>query len=189
MVLRAGVGEADVEQFAARLGYPRRAENEADEDNWVPRQIIWHAGSGAVVSYREDLLSELPYIVIMAQNHEELREFIELAEVVLNTWRLPWLLREVDTCEGSAADMSEAILRMGLGAPREFDNDFYSRVVRGLSNEHEEVVESALYATTYEPWQEYQEPVRRFLVGANGQCAEIARSIVEQFDAIEATSH
>jgi hypothetical protein len=181
MVLPMGAWEDDVEEFAQRLGRPRRADNPADEEKWIPRQVMWHADSGAIINYGEDLPSGLPFVVIMSEDPGELREDIELTETVLNTWRIPDLLQEVDA--SGAENLAEAILRMGLGAPREYDSEFFNRVVRGLSGEDDDVVKAALLAIMYEPWPEYREPVMRLLEGgASGEVAETAQWIIEQFE-------
>src|SRR5882757_3511487 len=171
LVLQPRVGEEAVEEFAARLGLPRGADTPADEESWTPRQVMWHGDSGVVITYREDLASDLPYVIVMAEDAAELREFTELAEIVLNTWRIPDLLHAVDSADEPEAH-ADALLRMGLGAPREFDEEFFRRVRDGLCTGHEDVVELALIAITYEPWSEYIAPVRQLLESGVGEEVE-----------------
>ncbi|WP_158692830.1 hypothetical protein [Streptomyces roseochromogenus] len=181
MVLRPGVGEEEVAAFAAGLGYPRRADSPADEESGTPRQIIWHAENSPVVTYREDVTSGLPYVIVMAYSSADLREVTELAELVLHTWTLPDLLQAVDSTN-DPEELGDALLQMGLGAPREFDEEFFSRVREGLLDGREDVVEAALVALTYEPWGEYVDPVNELLETApGGYIEETATAILDRF--------
>jgi hypothetical protein len=181
-VLRSGVGEEDVDEFADNLGYPRRVDTPADEESWTPRTVIWHGNSGATVAYREDIYSGLPYMILMASDDEELRAYVELAEIVLRTWRLAELLHEVDAAGGSE-DRADAVVQLGLGAPREFDAEVFGRIVAGMHSGDEEVLEASLMALTYEPWAQYAKPVRELLAdGLSGELADSARSILEMFE-------
>jgi hypothetical protein len=181
MVLRPGVGEEDVEAFAASLGYPRRADSPADEKSGTPRQIIWHAENSPVIAYREDVTTGLPYVVVMAHTSDGLREVTELAEIVLRTWTLPELVQFADSATGPE-EHGEALLQMGLGAPREFDEEFFRRVREGLLDGCEDVVEAALMALTYEPWGEYAEAVSDLLDTApGGPVEDTAKAILDRF--------
>jgi len=182
LVLRPGTDEDSADEFAARIGMLRHADVPANEEEGVPRQIVWHADSGPALHYREDILSGLPYVVVTAEGALELDELVELTEIVLDTWRVPELWQAVDA-NGDADDLPEAILRMGLGAPKEFDEEFFSRVRDALQNEREEVCEAALLATTYQPWNQYVDPIRNLLrQGLSGPLEDAARIILEEFE-------
>jgi hypothetical protein len=58
------------------------------------------------------------------------------------------------------------------------------RVVGNLRSEHEVVTEAALFAITYEPWDEYVGPVRELVAsGVGGQVGETAQDLLRQFEA------
>ncbi|MFF7714403.1 hypothetical protein [Streptomyces sp. NPDC007988] len=186
LVLRSSTDEESVDEYAARLGLARHADIPADEEEGVPRQILWHAGSGPALHYREDLFSGLPYIVFTSQDAGALHEAVELAEVALDTWRIPDLWRAVDT--GRDSDQwPEDILRMGLGAPEEFDEEIFSRVIDALHSDRDDVCEAGLIATTYQPWDAYVEPVRELLLreGLSKPLAETAQTILDEFGAAD----
>lgn len=117
MVLPGGSGEDAVADFAARLGYPMRSDIPADEENYVLRTVTWHADTGPIVNYREDILTGIAYTMFLADDSDELRGVVELAEAALHTWRVPELLEKVDA-SGDPESLVEAILMMGLGARR-----------------------------------------------------------------------
>ncbi|EST20544.1 hypothetical protein M878_39400 [Streptomyces roseochromogenus subsp. oscitans DS 12.976] len=117
----------------------------------------------------------------MAYSSADLREVTELAELVLHTWTLPDLLQAVDSTN-DPEELGDALLQMGLGAPREFDEEFFSRVREGLLDGREDVVEAALVALTYEPWGEYVDPVNELLETApGGYIEETATAILDRF--------
>lgn len=186
LVLRPGVGEEEVHEFAADLQYPTQSDTPADDDRMEPRQIIWHADNGAVIAYREDIYSGLPCVIIMAESPEDLLRYVDLFESRVDVWTIPELLHEVDVSE-DPYDLSEAVLRMGLGAPVEYQEEFFSRIHDGLRDEHEGVVRAALLAVTYEPWEQYLPIVRELLDhDVDDDVKHVARQIIGKFAAGEA---
>ena len=182
LVLRPGTDEDTADEFAARIGMLRHADIPGNEEEGVPRQVVWHADSGPALHYREDVFSGLPYVVVTAEGALELDELVELAEIVLGTWRIPWLWQAVDA-NGDADDLPEAILRMGLGAPKEFNEEIFSRVRDALRNEREDVCEAALLATTYQPWDQYVDLIRDLLrKGLSEPLEDTAQIILEEFE-------
>ncbi|MEU6703549.1 hypothetical protein [Streptomyces wuyuanensis] len=186
LVLRSSADEESVDEHAARLGMARHAEIPANEDEGVPRQILWHAESGPALHYREDLFSGLPYIVFTSKDAGALDDAVRLAEVALGTWRIPDLWQAVDAGRDSD-EWPEDILRMGLGAPGEFDEEIYSRVVGALHSDRDDVCEAGLIATTYQPWDEYVEPIRELLHrdGLSKPLEETARTILDELGAAD----
>ncbi|MFE9341410.1 hypothetical protein [Streptomyces sp. NPDC007063] len=183
MVLRPGTDEESVDELAARLGLARHADIPMNEEEGVPRQVIWHAETGPALNYREDMFSALPYVVVTAENSHDLSEFVDIVEAVLDTWRVPELLQTVDANAEPNA-LPEAILRMGLGAPKEFDQDFFSHVRDALGVDREDVREAALLAMTYQPWSQYETLIENFLEqeGMSEPLEETARIILDELE-------
>ncbi|MFG2626573.1 hypothetical protein [Streptomyces sp. NPDC048473] len=185
MVLRPGTDEDSVDEFAARLGLLRHADIPENEEEGVPHQVVWHSESGPALNYREDMFSGLPYVVVTAEDPRELHEFVGMTETVLDTWRIPELWKAVDT-NNDPDELPEAILRMGLGAPKEFNEEVFSRVCDALTSEREDVCEAALIATTYQPWGQYVNPIRDLLrEGLSEPLEDTAQIILDEFGAID----
>ncbi|MEV0651067.1 hypothetical protein AB0I28_38020 [Phytomonospora sp. NPDC050363] len=179
LVLRHG-DEADVGKHAAALGYTKRMDVAADEDAEIARTVIWHADTGPGLVYREDLATGLPFLVVTSADPVELRGAVELAETVLDTWRLAELLAGVDAGQ-RPRDLAEAILLLGLGAPSSHDPRFYSRVSRHLASADATVAEAALFAVRYQPWEEYVDLIAELAAGS-GPAAASARELLEQLE-------
>jgi hypothetical protein len=85
---------------------------------------------------------------------------LALAEQRLDTWTPEALLEAVDT----AANPKEAalsVLRLGLGAPREFDSEVFERVERSSSHPDPRVRRTAIAATGYSAWPQFRPLLER----------------------------
>lgn len=183
LVLRDDADESDVEELAALVGWPRRVDIPADPEEWTPRQISWYVGPAIALTYCEDLLSGFFYVMITGSDEKVIRSTVELAETTLNTWRLPELVRSADP--GADPDTYAAeVLRLGLGAPVEFDEEFFRSVRRALRSAQPEVRKNAVWAITYEPWPAYAPLLEELLEEEQDEeVADIARSVLEEMAA------
>lgn len=181
MLLREGVSEEEVSEFAAGLGLPCRVDTPADEEEWVPRQKIWHSGEGVVLAYREDLSTGLDYVVVMAEEADEVETTVPSVELALRTWKISELIDRFDRSE-DREDLVDAVLMMGLGAPPEFDERIFSRICSAVRSSDSEVVGAGLHAITNEPWREYADVVGDVLgKGLPPDLEETARRMLVQF--------
>lgn len=164
LVLRDTGPEAEraVEEFSRQLGWPRRSEQAEDREEWIPRQIVWGAGPAITLQYQEDLLSDLAYAFVVGKDPSVVQNTLELAETRLPAWPLPDL---VDAVRGGTDpdELPYAIHRLGIGAPRQFDEDVFACITDKMRSDDPDARESAVWAVTYEPWPEYIEPLRELL--------------------------
>ncbi|RJO78274.1 hypothetical protein D5S18_04965 [Nocardia panacis] len=184
LVLRDGVDESAVAELAALLGWPLRADIPADRQEWTPRQVAWYVGPAIALTYVEDLLSGFPYVMITGSDEKVLSATVELAEQKLNTWRLAELIGDVDP-EADPATYAESVLRLGMGAPVEFDEEFFGTLRRALRSGAADVRQSAVWAITYEPWPAYATLLEEFLDNEPDQAiADLALNVLEELAAM-----
>ncbi|GAB7186584.1 hypothetical protein ATKI12_6415 [Kitasatospora sp. Ki12] len=183
LVLRDGVDESAVEELATLIGWPRRTDIPADHEEWTPRQVAWYAGPAIALTYSEDLLSGFSYVMITGSDERVIRSTVELAETELNTWRLSELVQGVDP-DADPGDYATAVLRLGLGSPSEFDEEFFRIISQALRSHWPEVRKNAVWAITYEPWPAYATPLGELLQEEKDEeLADTARIVLEEMTA------
>ncbi|AQW48343.1 hypothetical protein ACIQPP_48070 [Streptomyces violaceusniger] len=151
-----------VDVLSRQLGWPLQSEREEDRDEWTPRQIVWGVGPAITLQYQEDLLSDLAYLFVVGSDPKAVQNTLDIAAAHLPVWTLTGL---VDAVRGETDpdDLPYAIHRLGLGAPRQFDEDVYACITEHIRSEDPEVRDSAVWAVTYEPWPEHVDALRELL--------------------------
>ena len=86
-------------------------------------------------------------------------EFLRILEHDLDVWSVTELLDGVDSAR-TPPELGRAIIRMGLGAPVEFDERFLKRIVNVANHPEFMVRKVAVIATMYPAWPQF----RPFLV-------------------------
>jgi hypothetical protein len=159
------LGEADedtVEEFAAGLRWPRLSESAADLDEFLPRQVSWAVRASATLHYMEDLISDLKYVMVIADDQETVCSAVAEIEDGLPVWTVEGLLADVDA-QTDPDDVALALIRLGMGAPLEYNDRVFERIRDAMGSEAKRVREGALWAITYEAWPAYASPVRALL--------------------------
>jgi hypothetical protein len=123
MVLRSGIAEHDVEDFATKLGWGRREDTPADPDEGISREVVWYATPQLALHYFDDDESRNACVVVTGGDPEAVRATAEIVESGLDTCRLDDLLDSID-CAIEPEPRARAVLRAGLGAPEEYDERF-----------------------------------------------------------------
>ncbi|MGW0791111.1 hypothetical protein ACWD04_23425 [Streptomyces sp. NPDC002911] len=155
MVLRPRFSEDEVNRLAVELGWPRREEYAADPEEGTPYQVVWAAGPKLSLHYFEDDIARNSYVVVVGEDAAAVRGAAEIIEVRLHTWRLDELVAEVDSSSGPT-ELTQAVIRAGLGAPEEFDDRFFTRINDALRHSDTRVRESAVWSVSYVPYPNYR---------------------------------
>lgn len=98
----------DGDRMAERYIRSRRPEQAEDREEWIPRQVVWGVGPAIALQYQEDLLSDL------------------------------WTLTDPLDAVRDESDLDElpyAIHRLGIGAPRNFNDGVFTNLLLEMSKE------------------------------------------------------
>jgi len=182
MVLRVFPGKSLVEEHANSRGWHIIGFNEVDEKRGQPYQVLWHIERAAAIYLTEDEIARNSYVVINSSSPELVNRYTAETRSALNPWTDIEMLQEFDSAH-APQPRGRALLRLGVGAPEEFDSAFFSRIKEGLSDPDERVRNVAIWACTYSPWPQYRAPLEQI---ANSdpveELRERARFTLEAFD-------
>ncbi len=154
VVLRERFSEERVGRFAVGLGWSRQWETTADPDEGISYAVGWGAGTLSV-EYCEDDVSRHSYLCFAGEDAAAVEGATELAEARLDAWRVEDLLTAVDSAT-EPVELASAVIRAGLGAPRELDERFFAVIDDALQHPDARVREAAVWAVSYVPHPEYR---------------------------------
>jgi len=155
LVLRTFPGKGIVEEYADSQGWQIMGFNEADGKRGQPYQVLWYIEQATVIYLTEDEIARTSYATINSGSLELAKRYAAEARLGLNAWADTELLQEFDNAQ-EAQRVGRALLRLGIAAPEEFDNEFFSRISEGFSNPDLRVRNVAIWACTYSPWPQYR---------------------------------
>lgn len=127
------------------------------------RQVLWAIGPGTSLTYTEDPVSHNAYVVLVGEDQAAYTKALELIEYELMPLQQIALLRTIDNSTEPLA-VARSVICAGLGAPDEYDEEFFRRIWDAFRSSEDWVREAAIWATAYSAWPQYL-PLLEFAAG------------------------
>lgn len=184
MVLRKPSAEEEVRQFAESNSWTLVSDRPGDAEAGQRRELVWEAGPEAQVTYSQDDMSPSSFVTASSASANLTSSLGRWLEEELRPWRVKDLSRLVDVAKDPVR-IGLAVLRLGLGAPYEYDEAVFQRMSRGLTHEDGRTRDMAIWATTYSPWPQYR-PLLRYIAEHDPEpdLRERARFTLDSYDAV-----
>ena len=124
-----------------------------DRDQQIPYRLTWVTPDEQTgIHYIEDYIVGFPYVVIDGKDIEKAAEAIKSHFEIYSPSEIFQIIENTST---TVPEKIEAVLRLGVAAPQEFDPEFF-RVFQIAFNDPAPTVRSAaLQAWTYVGWKEF----------------------------------
>jgi hypothetical protein len=151
LVLGRSPQDEAVEELASEQGW-QRVEDVVEEG---ARQVLWAVGPGTSLTYTEDPVSHNAYAVLVSEDRAAFERVLDLIQDELMPWDRRALLISIDEARDALA-RARAVIRVGLGAPDDFDEDFFNCIREAFGSPETWVREAAVWATAYSPWPQYR---------------------------------
>jgi hypothetical protein len=156
LVLKEWGTEEEVMEFASKGNLELLRDETHDIPLGITRNAVWRVTPGVVLQYAVDSRSQCSVFALSGSPVDTVQRFQESIEKNLLPWTLKELITEVDKAKGSR-EISQAVLRAGMGAPREFDKKFFKRIKKALLSRDSEIRSAGMWATSYSRWDEFRE--------------------------------
>ena len=115
----------------------------------------WALEPGSSLTYLEDPVSHNAYVVLVSEDQEAYDRLLELIDNDLMPVSRKALLISYDEA-GDPLPRARTLIQLGLGAPAEYDEEFFVRIRDGFTSPDQWIREAAIWATTYSPWPQYR---------------------------------
>jgi hypothetical protein len=151
LVLGRSPQDEAIDDLAEEQGWQRVEEGSDDG----ARHVLWALGPGSSLTYIEDPVSHNAYVVLVSEDREAYDRLLELIDDEL----MPARKRAPLTSHDETRDplpRARTLIELGLGAPAEYDEEFFVRIRDGFASPEQWVREAAIWATAYSPWPQYR---------------------------------
>ncbi|WP_369387698.1 hypothetical protein AB5J72_08835 [Streptomyces sp. CG1] len=156
MILKDWATEERVMQLAAGLDLEVVKDSSPDVELGIVRHVTWRVVEGLILEYAVDSRSRTSFLAVGGSPAEGVREIERSIEKNLEPWTLRELLSAVDRVSG-AGDLTQALLRAGVGSPHDFDKRFFKRIKAAFGHPDPRVRYAGLWATAYSRWSEFRD--------------------------------
>ena len=126
---------------------------------------------GLAFFYVENNLSDDCCVGLISReefNETELQELLRAVDDYLDTWSIDDLLFQLDGVE-IPGYFGRAIIRLGLGAPPEFDQEVFDRIYSATTRAEHMVREVAVAAMMYPAWKQFRPVLRSIAQNDNAE--------------------
>ncbi|MGW9134462.1 hypothetical protein [Streptomyces sp. NPDC055681] len=156
LILKEWGTEDEVLEFASQGNFELLRDETHEIALGITRNVVWRVAPGVVLQYAVDTRSHSSVFALSGTPAETVQRFQESIEDNL----LPWTLKDLLTAVDRAKDPEEfirAVLRAGMGAPREFDKKFSKRFKKAAQSRDPDVRSAGMWAISYSRWEEFRE--------------------------------
>ncbi|WP_405689896.1 hypothetical protein [Streptomyces sp. NBC_00057] len=141
--------------FAARMGWVLAVDVAGDQRRGVPRRLAWQVSLGLNFNYFRDDALRVSYVSFMSNLGQEIADHLTgLVTAGIDVLDDVELLQGVVDA-GSKKERADAVIKVGLGAPREFDERFFGCLVHAARDAAPEFREAAVQAIFHTKWQQF----------------------------------
>ena len=158
-VLKSTDPKDEVAAFVHSLGWSKTQDIPANEVAGTDRQLVWTALDVASLNLIQDGFSGNWYYFIRDRDPEISEALASNANRHIPTWRDEELLQVFDE-GGEAVVRAQMTFRLGISAPAEFNQEFFTRISSSLYDGDERVRAAATLAITYSPYPHYMDALR-----------------------------
>jgi hypothetical protein len=146
----------DVAVVADKLRWPLVGQRLGDDESLLGHEVVWGKNDGLNLRYQQDALSRSPGVCIMGGDERQVLAASRIVLQALNPATLEELLDASDALAYWPADFMLALLRLGFGAPVEFDDRFFERIQGALRHSLTEVRYASVWATFHTRWPQFE---------------------------------
>ncbi|WP_311704327.1 hypothetical protein [Streptomyces litchfieldiae] len=125
-------------------------------DRLESHEVIWGKSGDLTLHYQEDVLTRSPAAFVTGEDQRRVQVASRILEQRLKPATTEELLEAAEAVRPSPADYMLAILRLGLGAPVDFDQRFFDQVRNAMRDTETGVRYAAVWATSYVEWPQYE---------------------------------
>ncbi|MER5491460.1 hypothetical protein [Streptomyces sp. NPDC002490] len=187
-MLHAHDAEPVAEWFAAEHDWDLVARDTTDPDRGVEYEAVWVTEGPVTFHFREDHVLNEGYVYLAGRDTARVARHEADLTASLDIWSRQALLSGVARHDGGP-ERGRAILRAGLGAPQEFDPEFYDLITRAMRADEPVMRAIGMRACAYSPVAEYR-PVLEGIARNDDEPEnrDLARATLRAFDEFEVGS-
>jgi hypothetical protein len=159
-ILRDFPAREQVEEFADANEWPLVSEAPGDPERYVSKHTIWLTPTTITLDYEEEYVSQHAYAYYRGRDLEAIPELVGKLEDALHPWTREELLSAVSNSR-TGPERARAVMRAALGAPLEFDQEFFEAVKSCMEAHDAPLRNAAAFAAGSASWPQFRPLLER----------------------------
>lgn len=155
LILRQSSNYRAVAEFAEMLKLVKLYDKPVDQSGFVTRQVCWQIDPGLEMYYAEEARSASCFLQVLSDHEGDANEITTALRDFFSPLTHDELLGDIDASK-NVDERARAVMRAGLGAPREFDNRFYVQIANAMESSDTDIREAGAWAASFLFWPEFQ---------------------------------
>lgn len=179
--------ESVVRRLAEVHGWTLAFERPADSQQGIGIALIWEIIVGLTVAYYDEPRVQVSCLIARSARHlSEVREYEAFLTRRLDLLDVSELLAAPSLAEpGSKAEVL-SLLRLGFGAPVEFDQRYFDRLSSAMRAANSEIRDAALRGMNYTEWPQFRPVLQQVAKrDSNRSVRKLAKRILTIFNRLE----
>jgi hypothetical protein len=165
-VLRECPLEQDFEIYTQSRNWPKERSVPRDVSSAVDHEVLWRASEGVLFDYLEAYLTGDCCILGLSTDLAQAEKLMEGVESDFEglIFEIGELLDRVEMSD-NPQELARALIRAGLGAPTDYDQEFFELMVNYATSHSEfRIREFAICSMVYMEWPEFVPILRKIAV-------------------------
>lgn len=183
-ILRERGHEVLVRRLVASFGGSVVAERAGNKRKNIARAVIWEIIPGLTVGYYDDARAEASCLIVRSERDiAEVQAYETLLRQNLDFLEESDLLAALRESEPGTKDQILCLLRLGIGAPLDFDQRFFDQLSMAVQNVEPDVRIATLRGITYTEWPQFR-PLLQHIASSDSDesVRKLANQIVSAYD-------
>jgi hypothetical protein len=181
-ILRGYPGLDSVEGYVQEKGWSLISEAKEDQAHGVKHQVVWLTSTTITLHYEEDYISRQSYVYLAGDDFDALPMLVADLTESLQPWSRTELLKAIRAAR-TGPELARAVLRAGLGAPMEFDQEFFDAISACMLADEIPLREAGILAAGASPWPQFRPALERIAAeDPETEVREMAQAALRAFD-------
>jgi hypothetical protein len=171
-----------VERYAQERRWSLISEAAENQDLGVKHEIRWLTPTTITLHYEDDYISRQSYVYLAGDDFKALPGLVADLTEALQPWSLDELLQAIADAR-TGPEQARAVLRAGLGAPMEFDQEFFDAISACMTADEAPLRTASVLAAGASPWPQFRPVLDRIASGdPEAEVREMAQATLRAYD-------
>ena len=181
-ILRRYPDLESVERYAQERKWSLISEAAENQDRGIKHEVRWLTPTTITLHYEDDYISQQSYAYFAGDDFNALPGLVADLTEALQPWSLDELLQAIAGAR-TGPERARAVLRAGLGAPMEFDQEFFDAISECMTAEEAPLRAAGVLASGASPWAQFRPPLERIASeDPEAEVREMAQATLRAYD-------
>lgn len=181
-ILRSYPGLDSVERYVQEKEWSLISEAKENQALGVKHEIRWLTPTTITLHYEEDYISRQSYVYLAGDDFDSLPMLVADLTESLKPWSRAELLQAIGDAR-TGPERARAVLRAGLGAPMEFDQEFFDAISACMTADEIPLRDAGILAAGASQWPQFRPALERIAAeDPEAEVRDMAQATLRAYD-------